>query len=442
MNIARTPLIFALVCLHGIPLALGGEKEPQAVKVAWETDYGRAMDLANRQQKMLVIFFHNPSDPQSQRLQTETLENAEVQQKLQDFVCLRLPVDAKATADDKEIVLLQHASLSEMLGRPGVAIADFAHADPKLHGCIVSVFPLTGSLFYGPAQMQVILDLPPGSLTQRTLIYAVRIHPEKPSSALGRPDRACWPRRKARRSTRRTFASRVITAGMRDFPRIAAMVGGLPREVCAESWPGQRLVESAIECVRCWRLSSGHWSARAGPQSGLRLRHETRVQRRLVRNRDFCGVSRSTLLETNARRAKRTLKSDTEMPNPRNQEVLIPFLKKKKVPLIVDVNRHPAIKQIKSWGAGTKKLIEEACFANYKDKVASIGLNPSLPRIRKANEVWKHLTVESVQIDACVDDAIVVHLVPAWDIDLQMELCIKGSKLVYSGQFLLYPVDG
>ena len=45
------------------------------------------------------------------------------------------------------------------------------------------------------------------------------------------------------------------------FPRIAAMLGGSPREVCAESWPGQNLVESAIECVRCWRLSSGHWSA-------------------------------------------------------------------------------------------------------------------------------------------------------------------------------------
>ena len=217
MSIPRKSLIFTLVCLHGIPLALGGEKEPQAVKVAWETDYGRAMDLANRQQKMLVIFFHNPSDPQSQRLQTETLENADVQQKLLDFVCLRLPLDAKATADDKEIVLLQHSSLSEMLGRPGVAIADFAHADPKLHGCIVSVFPLTGSLFYGPAQMQVILDLPPGSLTQRNLIYAVRIHPEKPASALAVRMTACWPRQKAHRNTRRAFASKAITAGMRDF---------------------------------------------------------------------------------------------------------------------------------------------------------------------------------------------------------------------------------
>ena len=292
MSIARTPLIFTLVCLHGIPLALGGEKEPQAVKVAWETDYGRAMDLANRQQKMLVIFFHNPSDPQSQRLQTETLENADVQQKLQDFVCLRLPLDAKATADDKEIVLLQHASLSEMLGRPGVAIADFAHADPKLHGCIVSVFPLTGSLFYGPAQMQVILDLPPGSLTQRTLIYAVRIHPEKPSSALGRPDDRLLAEAEAHRNTRRAFASRAITAGMRDFrgsrPWSAGCRGkSVPKVGQGSAWWNRPSNASAAGG------SLPATGARPGPQSGLRLRHETRFQRRLVRNGNFCGMSKT-----------------------------------------------------------------------------------------------------------------------------------------------------
>ena len=35
--------------------------------------------------------------------------------------------------------------------------------------------------------MAVILDLPPGTLTQRTLIYAVRTHPERPASADGQP---------------------------------------------------------------------------------------------------------------------------------------------------------------------------------------------------------------------------------------------------------------
>ena len=48
-----------------------------------------------------------------------------------------------------------------MLGRPGIAITDFAHTDPNLHGYVTSTFPLTPTLAYTPQQMMVILDLPP-----------------------------------------------------------------------------------------------------------------------------------------------------------------------------------------------------------------------------------------------------------------------------------------
>jgi hypothetical protein len=255
------PFLVGLVWTGYLPLILGGEADSHPAKISWETDYLHAMDVANRQEKMLLIFFHNPADPQSQRLESETLSKPEVQQKMQDLACLRLPLDAKVAIEGKDVVLLEQPTLSEMLGRPGVAIADFAHAEPKLHGCIVSVFPLTGGMFYGPAEMQVILDLPPGTLTQRTLIYAVRTHPERPASALGRPD----DRLLAEAEGHSQHQARIRLQGHHGwdarFPRIAAMLGGLPREVCAESWPGQKLVESAIECVHCWRQSSGHWSA-------------------------------------------------------------------------------------------------------------------------------------------------------------------------------------
>jgi hypothetical protein len=46
------------------------------------------------------------------------------------------------------------------------------------------------------------------------------------------------------------------------FQRIVGRLrGGAPREICAESWPGQNLIEAALECVHSWRTSSGHWSA-------------------------------------------------------------------------------------------------------------------------------------------------------------------------------------
>ncbi len=261
MSLARTSLLIGIVWILGCRLILGGEAGSTPVNISWETDYLHAMDLANQQQKMLLIFFHDPSDPQSQRLASQTLASADVQQKLRDLVCLRLPLDAKVTLEGKDVILLKHPTLGEMLGRPGLAIADFAHADPKLHGCIVSVFPLSGGLSYGPAEMQVILDLPPGTLTQRTLIYAVRIHPERPASAVGPADN----RLLAEAESHSLYQARIRLQGHHGwdarFPRIAAMLGASPREVCAESWPGQNLVESAIECVRCWRLSSGHWSA-------------------------------------------------------------------------------------------------------------------------------------------------------------------------------------
>lgn len=38
----------------------------------------------------------------------------------------------------------------------------------------------------------------------------------------------------------------------------------LSREVCAENWMGQLLVEAAGECVHSWRQVSGHWEAVTG----------------------------------------------------------------------------------------------------------------------------------------------------------------------------------
>ena len=34
-----------------------------------------------------------------------------------------------------------------------------------------------------------------------------------------------------------------------------------PKEVCAESWPGQSLLEAAEECVASWQQSLGRWKA-------------------------------------------------------------------------------------------------------------------------------------------------------------------------------------
>ena len=252
-------------------LALGMSPEtPPAV--VWQPDYAKAMNLAEQQGKMLLIYFCDCGGNEAcTRFKQETLDDPLVCRKLQNYVCVILPLDAKITSGGKEITLLENIAFQEMLGKPGIAIVDFRQPqDKNLYGIVVSTFPITGKLWYTPERMAVILDLPPGTLTQRTLIYAVRIHPDKPASAngelssdlLGEAQSHSQHQANIRLQGHHQWGSR--------FQRIVSRLpGGLTaREVCAESWPGENLVEAAVECVRCWRLSDGHWSAvRAQNQS-------------------------------------------------------------------------------------------------------------------------------------------------------------------------------
>ncbi|MCR4414670.1 MAG: thioredoxin family protein [Thermoguttaceae bacterium] len=242
-----------------------GAAPPQ---LRWMTDYVEAVRTATQQEKMLLVFFCNPGHcALSSRFEAETLSDPEVRAKMTDMVRARVTTDAKAALDGGEVVVLNHPAFAEMLGQPGLAILDFAHKDPRLYGHVVSVFPFVGNEVYTKDQMKVILGLPPGTLTQRTLIYAVRTHPERPASANGQVD----PNLLAEAESHSEHQARIGVQGHHGwesrFHRINARLpaGCLAYEVCAESWPGQGLLQAAIECVRCWRMSSGHWRSVASP---------------------------------------------------------------------------------------------------------------------------------------------------------------------------------
>jgi hypothetical protein len=241
-------------------------KEPAAGTLVWQDNYAQAGEAASQQRKMLFILFSDPTNEQSNRLEAQTLADPAVRTKLQEeYVCVKLPVDAKITPMDtqEETVLLKHAAFREMLGQPGIAIVDYAHPDTPTDGTVVSQFPLTPRLWYDAAQMVVILGLPPGTLTQRTLVYAVRTHPERPASTSGE----AIPRLMQEAESHAAYQARIRLQGHHRWETRFHIInsilprGLMAREVCAESWPGQNLVEAAIECVRCWRLSAGHWNA-------------------------------------------------------------------------------------------------------------------------------------------------------------------------------------
>jgi hypothetical protein len=230
----------------------------------WLSDYGKGWEAAQKQNKMLLLFFcDSAADGLGKRFQAETLKDPRVVKKLRDYVCVQLPLDLKIPVEGHEIALIGHGAFRDMGGRPGVAIIDFRHDDPKFRGSVVSAFPLNEKLWYTPEHFSVILDLPPGTLTQRTLIFAVRTHPDKPASAEGE----ALPALLEEAQDHSQYQANIRQLGHQfwesRFLRVIGKVpgGANPHEVCAESWPGDNLVEAAVECVRCWRLSPGHWSA-------------------------------------------------------------------------------------------------------------------------------------------------------------------------------------
>lgn len=230
----------------------------------WHSDYGEAVRAAQQGQKMLLILFSDPkASSRAARFRDEILAHSGLGKALSKYVLLELATDATIQTATGECTLLRTQPLAEMLGLDGVAIADYSDPASETYESVVSVFPFLHGEIYDLRKTQVILDLPPGTLTQRTLIYAVRTHPEGPQSTRGQfhPNlgrEARWHSglmARLRRSGHHQWETR--------FHRINRQIpGGLTAtEVAAESWPGQRLLAAAIECVRCWRLSSGHWRA-------------------------------------------------------------------------------------------------------------------------------------------------------------------------------------
>lgn len=267
-------------------LADGGDSPPEAMRddavqpaaafrpippsPTWLADYAAATRTAKEQKRMLLVYLVPEGETRSAlRDQFEkTLADPTVSELLKPYVLARLPQSAVMKEEDREVALLDHPSLQEMEHQPGLFIVDYQTEGEDYFGTVVSVFPFLNGRPYTVDQMKVILTLPKGTLTQRTMVYAVSTHPEHPASVRGTPD----PYLFGEAESHSRYQARIRLQGHHfwetRFRRILGHIppGTLASEVCAESWPGQGLLEAAIECVRSWRLSSGHWRAVSSPQ--------------------------------------------------------------------------------------------------------------------------------------------------------------------------------
>jgi len=227
-----------------------------AAQPAWHTDYDDACKKAMQEKKDLVIYFRKDD-----RLD-EVLDDSEVKERLERFICLKVP----ASYQYKGERLLDHDALTEMMGRPGLAVVSLHDEDLPTNFHVISVHPFVRSRYqwvpdYGVEQVQTILDLPTkASLTQRSMIYAIRVHPERPQSVYAECHAAFLDHAK-RHSARQAGLARQhhadIIAASNYFRSEWGLPVGIASEVVAESWGrvvgGENVLEAAFSSVEAWR---------------------------------------------------------------------------------------------------------------------------------------------------------------------------------------------
>ncbi len=257
----------AIAARHLSVVSKRTESEPDSSltpELHWHDDYREAMDSAQAKgQDLFVYFYHPVADRDRVTFETKILTDRAVRSRLANMTLVKLSLDVEIPIDGQRSDLIKHKSFRYMYGRQGFAIIDQSHPKAKHYQHVVSAHPFGGRHTYDARKLAIILDLPSGTITQRTLVYAVKIHPDAPRSTNGRLNRML-----AREAQSQSLLqARLNNQGHHNwesrFHSISARLpsGVEPVEVCAESWPDEELVDAAIECVHSWRQSSGHWSA-------------------------------------------------------------------------------------------------------------------------------------------------------------------------------------
>ncbi len=245
---------------------LAADPAPSTPQPTFLTDYHDAVAQAKEEQKMLFVWFLSPRDVENgTKYMNSLFVKKEIAAKLPSYVLVQVPTDYTIKCNGKESKLLQHGCFAEMHGTQGVAIIDYAHPKASYCGHVVSVYPFNRR-WITQQHLAALLNLPEGTLTQRTLTWAIRTHPEAPASAHSTPSPFLFTSAESHSNHQANIGVQGHHNWESRFHTISGAVGGSASEVVAESWGGQNLIEAAEECVHSWRQSPGHWN-------GVRSRH-------------------------------------------------------------------------------------------------------------------------------------------------------------------------
>lgn len=234
----------------------------------WRRNYAAAYAEAKRERKMLLVEFV-PDDGSGLERQLDGYidKDESLKRRMRLMVLARLPHDYESDVPGIKGALVKHSAFKHLSGQTGIVIIDLRDPDAPYYGKVVTALPFSRGKYYHwqPSELKVALELPPGTITQRTMIWAVRIHPESPASTTGTLNPAL-----AEAATQHSgYQARIQVQGHQGWEsrfhqvRSAANANDA-KEVVAESWPNENLIDSCIDCVDSWRHSPGHWNAVRG----------------------------------------------------------------------------------------------------------------------------------------------------------------------------------
>lgn len=236
--------------------------------IEWHTNYAAAYQQAQTEKKMLFIYFRDNRDLNLvNSFESDVLSKPELHPSLKSVVPVVLGMDvadpfAPAAKPGK---LLDHSAFVYMYRKTGLAMIDLIDDKLPVYGKVVSAHPFTPGRHYTVTGTRLMLTLPRGTVTQRAMVYAVRLHPEAPPSTNGIAHPFLME--SARRNS--AMMAQMESVGHHDWGtrtgEISSATGYSATEAAAVGFGQESLIDAAVSCVNLWQTSGAHWVMVASP---------------------------------------------------------------------------------------------------------------------------------------------------------------------------------
>ena len=154
----------------------------------WHQDYLAGYQQAMQEKRPLLMQFRDISEPDVSESRIAGFGASELQPLLENFVRVSMPVGSIVpgqTTGQAPSRLLDHRSFRHLNGKAGVVIIDLTEPSAANFARVVSALPLPSDGRFSPEILSKLLQLPAGSIGQRTLLLSIRTATSAPDFTVG-----------------------------------------------------------------------------------------------------------------------------------------------------------------------------------------------------------------------------------------------------------------